>query len=116
MLLQQRQAVAPLGVLHAAGLAAHALVGPIGYDGLGADAAHQRELLMPEDDVLRVRRVDPGMGDDGVGHAVAGIHLGEPAGLGDLLAAVAFGLDVHGGDDVVQCGVAAVLRRQVGSA
>ena len=36
--------------------------------------------------------------------------------LGDLLAAVALGLHVHGGDDIVQRRVAAILLGQVGSA
>ena len=48
VLLQQRQALAPLGILHAARLPAHALVGAVGDDRLGADAAHQRELLVLE--------------------------------------------------------------------
>ena len=116
VLFQERQAVAPLGVLQAARLSAHAVVRAVGDDGLGADAAHQGEFLVLGQDLLGVRRVDPGMGDDGVGHAVACSHLGQPSALGDLLAAVALGLHVHGGDDIVQRRVAAVLRRQVGPA
>ena len=71
---------------------------------------------MLDKNVLGFRRVDPGVGDDGVGHAMPVADLGQPARLGELHAAVAFGLDMHGGDDVVQRCVAPILLGQVGPA
>jgi hypothetical protein len=116
MLFEQRKALAPLRILHAARLSTHAVAWPFGNDGLGADAAHQRELLVLGDDLLGVRGIDPGMGDNCVGHAVLGTYIRQQARFGDLLTAVALRLDMDGGHDIVQRRVAAVLRGQVGAA
>ncbi|MNP27183.1 hypothetical protein D3C76_1200750 [compost metagenome] len=48
--------------------------------------------------------IEPGVGDDGIGETVTGIHLFQPPGLGDLLIAGAFGLDVHRADQALMTG------------
>ena len=110
---QQAKAGTPLRVLQATLLAAHAAVRAIGDHRLGTDAAHQRKFAMPGEDFLRVRFIHPGMRDNGVGHAVLRVDTGQPLGFGDLLAAIALGLDMHRADHFVQRGVAAIFGRQV---
>ena len=61
----------------------------------------------------RIVGVKPRVRDDGVGNPCVACLRGEPRGFLDLLLAAALGLDVHGCNDVVTGGVAAIVGRQV---
>ena len=65
------------------------------------------------DDVFRIGRIKPGMGNDRSGHAVRCRDLFKPERFTDLVGALAFGLAVHSGDDVVPSGISTVVVREV---
>src|SRR5499427_6218529 len=106
---QETEAVPPPRVLHATRLSAHAVTRTFRDDRFRPDATHQRKGLLADDYLLAVWFVDPRMSNDRVRHPMRGRNAGQPLGLLDLTASIAFCFDVHRGYHVVEGCVAPIF-------
>ena len=80
---------------------------------LMTDAADDRPSGLGGKDIGHVVAVEPGLGDANAGQALGGIQVGQPIGFGHRAGRVELGLDMYGGDDVVQGGIGPEIRRQI---
>src|SRR5215831_3510797 len=87
---QEAEAIPPSRVLHAPRLSAHAVTRSLRNDRFRPDATHQRKGFLTDDDLLAVWFVDPHMSNDRVRHPMRRRDAGQPPGLLDLAAPIAF--------------------------
>ncbi len=77
------------------------------------DAAHALECRLLGQHCYGVRVIEPGLRDDGVGHAVAGGQLLDETGLANRVLWVPLRLDIHRLYDVMGAGVGEVIFGQI---
>ncbi|MCY1293800.1 hypothetical protein D9M70_430710 [compost metagenome] len=68
---------------------------------------------MTAEHLLAIRFVEPDVGHYRIGEAVACVLLMHPAGLHHLIAAVVFGLAMHGGQNSMRSAVSKIVLGQV---
>ena len=113
---EQGKALAPLRTVHGAGHAASGVAPPGRGFWFMAHALDQGKRGLLFEHISRVVAVEPKLGHHGVGQAMPSGHFVHPSQLADGIAAVPFGFDVHGLDDVEAAAVATVVSGQIGLA